>query len=95
MKETTARYRKAKAQFDKLSAEIAKIESRLVGVDQQQAELRSMATKGAVSLYMHDSTADWADGFGDGGEQVLESARRAAPHRWRERACRRSRTEPR
>ena len=77
VKETSARYRKAKAEFDRLAAEIARIETRLVGVDQQQAELRTMATKGAVALYMQDSTADWSDGFGDGGEQVLEAARRA------------------
>jgi len=77
MKETTARYRKAKAEVDRLAAEIAKYEDRLAGVDEQQAALRSMATKGAVALYMHDSTSDWADGFGDGGEQMLEAARRA------------------
>jgi murein DD-endopeptidase MepM/ murein hydrolase activator NlpD len=77
MKESTARYRKAKTDLDRLAAEIAKIEVRLAGVDQQQEALRSLATKGAVALYMHDSTSDWADGFGDGGEQVLEAARRA------------------
>jgi len=77
VKETSARYRKAKAQFDRLASEIARIETRLVGVDHQQAELRAMATKGAVALYMHDSTSDWSDGFGDGGNQVLEAARRA------------------
>lgn len=77
VKETSAKYRKAKADADRLAAEIARIEGRLVGVDEQQAALRSMATKGAVALYMHDSTSDWADGFGDGGEQVLEAARRA------------------
>ena len=77
VKETHARYRKAKAAVDKLSAEIARIEKRLVGVDAQQAALRSMATKGAVALYMHDSTLAWADGFGDGGDEVLEAARRA------------------
>ena len=36
-----------------------------------------MATKGAVALYMHDSTLEWADGFGDGGNELLEAARRA------------------
>jgi murein DD-endopeptidase MepM/ murein hydrolase activator NlpD len=77
VKETSVKYRKAKADADRLAAEIARIEDRLVGVDEQQADLRSMATKGAVTLYMHDSTSDWADGFGDGGEQVLEAARRA------------------
>ena len=76
-KESTARYRKAKAEVDKLAAEIARIERRLAGVDAQQAALRSMATKGAVALYMHDSTLEWADGFGDGGNEVLEVARRA------------------
>lgn len=73
----SARYRKAKSEVDRLAAEIGRLEARLVGVDQQQAALRSMATKGAVALYMHDSTSDWAGGFGDGGEQVLEAARRA------------------
>lgn len=77
VKDVTARYRKAKAEADRLAAEVARIEARLAGVDQQQAALRSLATKGAVALYMHDSTADWADGFGDGGEEVLEAARRA------------------
>jgi murein DD-endopeptidase MepM/ murein hydrolase activator NlpD len=77
VKESTARYRKAKAQVDKLATEIARIESRLAGVDAQQAALRSLATKGAVALYMHDSTLEWADGFGDGGNEVLEAARRA------------------
>ena len=77
LKESTARYRKAKAEVDRLSREIAKLETRLTGVDEQQESLRSLATKGAVALYMHDSTSDWAGGFGDGGEQVLEAARRA------------------
>ena len=77
MKESTARYRKAKAEVDRLTAEISRIETRLAGVDQQQEALRSMATKGAVALYMYDATGDWAGGFGDGGEQVLEAARRA------------------
>jgi murein DD-endopeptidase MepM/ murein hydrolase activator NlpD len=77
VKESTARYRKAKAEVDKLAAEIARIETRLVGVDSQQAALRSLATKGAVALYMHDSTLEWADGFGDGGDEVLEAGRRA------------------
>jgi murein DD-endopeptidase MepM/ murein hydrolase activator NlpD len=75
MKESTARYRKAKAEVDKLAAEITRLEARLTGVDEQQAALRSLATKGAAALYMHDSTADWADGLGDGNE-VLEAARR-------------------
>jgi len=77
VKESTARYRQAKAEVDRLAAKISRLEKRLVGVDEQQAGLRSMATKGAVALYMHDSTSDWAGGFGDGGEQVLEAARRA------------------
>ena len=77
VKDTTARYRKAKADVDKLAAEIARLEARLVGVDAQQAALRAMATKGAAALYMHDSTLDWADGFGDGGNDVLDTARRA------------------
>jgi murein DD-endopeptidase MepM/ murein hydrolase activator NlpD len=77
VKESSARYRKAKAEADRLAVEISRIEARLVGVDQQQAALRTLATKGAVALYMHDSTSDWASGFGDGGEQVLEAARRA------------------
>ena len=77
VKDTTARYRKAKAEVDKLSAEIARLEARLVGVDAQQAALRNMATKGAAALYMHDSTLEWADGFGDGGNEVLDAARRA------------------
>jgi len=77
VKDTTARYRKAKSEVDRLAAEIARIEARLAGVDEQQAELRSLATKGAVALYMHDSTLEWADGFGDGGDEVLEAARRA------------------
>jgi murein DD-endopeptidase MepM/ murein hydrolase activator NlpD len=77
LKETTARYRKSKAEVDKLAAEIARLEARLVGVDAQQEALRAMATKGAAALYMHDSTLDWADGFGDGGNEVLDAARRA------------------
>ena len=78
VKESTARYRKAKAEVDKLSAEIGRIETRLEGVDAQQEALRAMATKGAVSLYMHDNTLDWAHGgFGDGGNELLEAARRA------------------
>jgi murein DD-endopeptidase MepM/ murein hydrolase activator NlpD len=77
VKETTARYRKAKAEVDKLASEIRRLEARLVGVDAQQAELRNMATKGAAALYMHDSTLEWADGFGDGGNEVLDAARRA------------------
>ena len=77
VKETTARYRKAKAEFDKVSAEIRRIETRLEGVDAQQEALRAMATRGAVALYMHDSTLEWAGGFGDGGNELLEAARRA------------------
>jgi len=77
LRDTTARYRKAKTEVDKLAAEIARLEARLVGVDAQQAALRSMATKGAAALYMHDSTLEWADGFGDGGNEVLDAARRA------------------
>ena len=76
VKESTARYRKAKAAVDKLSAEIRRIETRLDGVDAQQEALRAMATKGAVALYMHDSTLEWAGGFGDGGNELLEAARR-------------------
>jgi murein DD-endopeptidase MepM/ murein hydrolase activator NlpD len=78
VKESTARYRKAKAEVDKLAAEIRRIETRLQGVDAQQEGLRAMATKGAVALYMHDNTLEWADGgFGDGGNELLEAARRA------------------
>lgn len=78
VKESTARYRKAKAEVDKLSREIGRIETRLEGVDAQQEALRAMATKGAVALYMHDNTLEWADGgFGDGGNELLEAARRA------------------
>jgi murein DD-endopeptidase MepM/ murein hydrolase activator NlpD len=75
VKDSTARYRQAKAEADRLAAEVAAIENRLAGVDKQQAELRSLATRGAVALYMHDSTIDWVDGFGDGGN-ALEGARR-------------------
>ncbi|HEU5450258.1 MAG TPA: peptidoglycan DD-metalloendopeptidase family protein, partial [Acidimicrobiia bacterium] len=78
VKESTSRYRKAKAEVDKLAAEIRRIETRLQGVDAQQEALRAMATKGAVALYMHDNTLEWADGgFGDGGNELLEAARRA------------------
>ncbi|HYT38787.1 MAG TPA: hypothetical protein VEN99_04715, partial [Acidimicrobiia bacterium] len=76
VKDSTARYRQAKAEVDRLAAEVAQIEKRLAGVDEQQAGLRSLATRGAAALYMHDSTVDWLSGFGDGGESVLESARR-------------------
>ena len=76
-KESTARYRRARAEVDRLAAEVARIERRLAGVEDQQAALRSLATRGAVALYMHDSSADWLDGFGDGGENVLQAARRA------------------
>ena len=54
-----------------------RIEGRLAGVEQQQAELRSLATRGAAALYMHDGTLDWLEGVGDGGENVLGAARRA------------------
>ena len=77
MKDSTARYRKAKAEVDRLAAEVARIEGRLAGVDEQQAALRSLATRGAAALYMHDGTLDWLEGVGDGGENVLEAARRA------------------
>jgi murein DD-endopeptidase MepM/ murein hydrolase activator NlpD len=77
VKDSTARYLRAKAEVDRLAAEVAKIENRLSGVEKQQADLRSLATRGAVALYMHDNTVEWVDGFGDGGENVLESARRA------------------
>ncbi|HEY4409599.1 MAG TPA: peptidoglycan DD-metalloendopeptidase family protein [Acidimicrobiia bacterium] len=76
LKDSTARYRRAKAEFDRLSAEVARLEGRLAGVDQAQADLRSLATKGAVALYMHDSTFDWVNGMGDDGN-ALEAARRA------------------
>ena len=77
MKDSTARYLKAKAEVDRLAAEMDRIENRLSGVEKQQADLRSLATRGAVALYMHDNTVDWVDGFGDGGENALEAARRA------------------
>jgi murein DD-endopeptidase MepM/ murein hydrolase activator NlpD len=76
-KDSTARYLQAKAEVDRLAAEVALIEQRLAGVEQQQGALRALATRGAVALYMHDSTVDWLSGFGDGGEEVLQSARRA------------------
>jgi len=76
LKSSTARYRQAKADVDRLRAEVAKIEARLAGVDQAQADLRTLATRGAAALYMHDSTFDWADGLGDGAT-ALEAARRA------------------
>jgi len=77
VKDSTARYRQAKAEVDRLAAEVAGIETRLAGVEQKQAALRLLATRGAAALYMHDATVDWLDGFGDGGENVLEAARRA------------------
>jgi murein DD-endopeptidase MepM/ murein hydrolase activator NlpD len=77
VKDSTAKYRKAKGEFDRLAAEVARIERRLAGVDEQQAALRSLATRGAAALYMHDGTLDWLEGVGDGGENVLEAARRA------------------
>ena len=55
---------------------MAQLEGRLAGVDQQQDRLRSLATRGAAALYMHDSTLDWVDGLGDGAN-ALEAARRA------------------
>ena len=76
-KDSTARYLKAKAEVDRLSAEVARLEDRLAGVDQQQAMLRSVATRGAAALYMHDLTVDWLEGLGDGGDNILESGRRA------------------
>jgi peptidoglycan LD-endopeptidase LytH len=76
-KDSTDHYRRAKAEVDRLAAEVARIEKRLSGVEEQQAALRALATRGAAALYMHDSTADWLDGFGDGGENVLQAARRA------------------
>jgi murein DD-endopeptidase MepM/ murein hydrolase activator NlpD len=75
--QSTAKYRQAKAEVDRLAAEVARIEKRLAGVGDKQAALRSLATRGAVALYMHDPTVDWLDGFGDGGAGVLEGARRA------------------
>ena len=77
VKESTARYRKAKGNADRLAAEIARIEGRLAGVEEQQAALRSLATRGAAALYRRDPTVDWLEGFGDGGEEVLGVARRA------------------
>src|SRR5205085_8699635 len=76
LKDSTARYRHAKDDFDRLSAEMARIEDRLTGVDRAQSALRSLATRGAAALYMHDNTLDWVDGLGDGGN-ALEAARRA------------------
>jgi murein DD-endopeptidase MepM/ murein hydrolase activator NlpD len=76
-KDSTARYLKARAEVDRLAAEVARIEQRLAGVEHQQAGMRALATRGAVALYMHDSTVDWLSGFGDGGEGALQSARRA------------------
>ena len=76
LKDSTARYRQAKGEVDRLNAEITRIETRLVGVDQAQSTLRSLATRGAVALYMHDNTTDWVDGLGDGAN-ALEAARRA------------------
>lgn len=77
VRESNARYRKAKADADRLAAEIARIEGRLRGVEDEQAALRSLATRGAVALYRRDSTVDWLEGFGDGGDEVLSAARRA------------------
>jgi murein DD-endopeptidase MepM/ murein hydrolase activator NlpD len=76
VKESNARFRKAKADADRLAAEIARIEGRLSGVEEQQAALRSLATRGAAALYRRDSTVDWLEGFGDGGDEVLSVARR-------------------
>ncbi|HMC05547.1 MAG TPA: peptidoglycan DD-metalloendopeptidase family protein, partial [Actinomycetota bacterium] len=77
VKESTARYRQAKAEFDRLAAEVTELEVRLADVDGRQAALRSLATRGAAALYMHDSTIEWVGGFGDGGEDTLDAARRA------------------
>ena len=77
VKESSARYRRAKADADRLAAEIARIEGRLAGVEEQQAALRSLATRGAAALYRRDPTVDWLEGFGDGGDEVLAAARRA------------------
>ncbi|HVW33460.1 MAG TPA: peptidoglycan DD-metalloendopeptidase family protein [Acidimicrobiia bacterium] len=76
-KDSNARYLKAKAEVDRLAAEVARLENRLAGVDEQQAMLRSVATRGAVALYMHDLTVDWLEGFGDGGENIIDAGRRA------------------
>ncbi|HET9769240.1 MAG TPA: hypothetical protein VFS16_00020, partial [Acidimicrobiia bacterium] len=76
VKESSARFRKAKADADRLAAEIARIEGRLSGVEEQQAALRSLATRGAAALYRRDSAVDWLEGFGDGGDEVLSVARR-------------------
>ena len=67
VKESTAVYRKAKADVDRLAAEITRIENRLAGVDEQQAALRSLATRGAAALYRRDSAVDLFEGFGNGG----------------------------
>ena len=75
-KESTAVYRKAKADVDRLAAEITRIENRLAGVDKQQAALRSLATRGAAALYRRDSAVDLLEGFGN-GDEVLQGARRA------------------
>src|SRR5260221_6228051 len=75
--DSTARYRQAKGEVDRLAAEVARIENRLSGVEEKQAALRALATRGAAALYMHDSTVDWLDGFGDGGENALQAAPRA------------------
>src|SRR5207302_2761810 len=77
VKESTARYRQAKAELDRLAAEVTGLEARLADVDGRQAALRSLATRGAAALYMHDSTIEWVGGFGDGGEDTLDAARRA------------------
>jgi murein DD-endopeptidase MepM/ murein hydrolase activator NlpD len=76
VKESTAVYRKAKADVDRLAAEITRIETRLAGVDEQQAALRSLATRGAAALYRRDSAVDLLEGFGN-GDEVLQGARRA------------------
>ncbi|MDQ1496912.1 MAG: hypothetical protein QOI86_252 [Actinomycetota bacterium] len=77
LNESTARYRQAKAEVDRLAAEVARIERRLSGVGEKQAALRALATRGAAALYMRDATVDWMGGFGDGGEGVLQAVRRA------------------
>ena len=48
------------------------VREKVPGAKKQEA-LRARATKGAVALYMHDNTLEWADGgFGDGGNELLE-----------------------
>ena len=77
LKDSTVRYRQAKAELDRLAAEVAKVEARLADVDHKQAALRSLATRGVAALYMHDPTVEWAAGFGGGSEDALDAGRRA------------------